>query len=84
MLFADSFVVTLNKYVVTARNNSVRLKFNKSSYQGGQYVMEFVLIVWYAHLAVILQNSFQLETEFKFPKKWMLSECWFLLFGLLK
>lgn len=45
MLFADSFLVTLNKYIVTARNNSVRIKFNKSSYQGGQYATEFMLIV---------------------------------------
>jgi hypothetical protein len=84
MLFADSFLVTLNKYIVTARNNSVRIKFNKSSYQGGQYATEFMLIVWYAHLAVSLQNSFQLESQFKFPEKSMLSECWLLLFGLLK
>jgi len=28
ILIADSFLVTLNKYVVTARNNSVRVKFN--------------------------------------------------------
>ena len=29
MLFADCFLVTLNKYVATARNNCVRIKFNK-------------------------------------------------------
>jgi hypothetical protein len=45
MLFADSFLVTLNKYVVIARNNSVRIKFNKSGYQVGQYVVEFMLII---------------------------------------
>jgi len=45
MLFADSFIVTLNKYVVTATNNSVRIKFNQSGYQGGQYVTEFMLII---------------------------------------
>jgi len=45
MVFADSFIVTLNKYVVTVRNNSVRIKFNKFGYHGGRYVMEFMLII---------------------------------------
>ena len=45
MLFADSFVETLTRYVVTARNNSVGIKFNQSGYQGGQYVTEFMLII---------------------------------------
>jgi len=45
MLFADSFVVKLNKDIVTARNSSVGIKFNQSGYQGGQYVTEFMLII---------------------------------------
>jgi hypothetical protein len=45
ILFADSFLVTSNKHVVTARNNSLRINFNKSGYQGGQYVTEFMLII---------------------------------------
>jgi hypothetical protein len=43
--FADIFLVTMNKQVATTRNNSVRIKFNKSGYQGGQYVTEFVILV---------------------------------------
>jgi len=79
MLFADSFVVKLNKDIVTARNSSVGIKFNQSGYQGGQYVTEFMLIIWYARLAVSSQNSFQLETQFKFPKKWTLSVLVFII-----
>ena len=45
MRFVDSFVITLNKYVVTARNNSLGIKFNQSGCQGGQYATEFMLII---------------------------------------
>lgn len=52
MLFAYSFLVTLNKQVATARNNSVGLKFTTSGYQDLQYVTEFILVIWCNHTSI--------------------------------